>query len=253
MTKIKSSDLNEIIKILLWVKWENRDKYFFADLFFKSWFDRSTIKFLLNFSNTEEEFISDLLKKYLDNSLFLNLLSNLSDYLLSENENDSLKLKDIVSKYIFSEDSDVSNTKIESKKEDKSLIITWYLNSAVTWIYASWIKIKKYDGLVLEWFKIINNRLKNYCIKIWKWEKVENDAINTIFELEDKNPFKIDLSTSSWENQKIWLKALFNWLVNFYRNPVSHTESYIKTEQEFIEAMFLISMLLNKLDKSEIE
>ena len=252
MTKIKSSDLNEIIKILLWVKWENRDKYFFADLFFKSWFDRSTIKFLLNFSNTEEEFISDLLKKYLDNSLFLNLLSSLSDYLLSENENDSLKLKDIVSKYTSSEDNNLSITKTEIKKEDKSLIITWYLNPAITWIYASWIKIKKYDWMVFEWFKIINARLKQYCIKIWQWEKVENDAINTIFDLSNKNPFKLDLDSESWKNKKIWLKSLFNWLVNYYRNPIFH-DSYIKTEQEFIEAMFLISMLLNRLDNSEIE
>jgi len=251
MISIKSSDLNKIIEIILWNKWEARDKYFLADLFLKSWFDRSTIKFLLNFSQTEIEFISELLKKYLDNSWFINLLSNISKNLISENEEDSEKLNSIISKYeIETQESWIIKTEI--KKEDKSLVITWYLNEDLRWIFASWIKIKKYDWLVLEWFNIINERLYNYCNKTWlNTDTKESEAINIIFS-STKNPFKIDLTTNTWISIKDWLQNLLNWLVKFYRNPIAHWK-YIKTEQEFIEAMFLISMLLNKLDDSEIK
>lgn len=251
MISIKSSDLNKIIEIILWKKWEARDKYFLADLFLKSWFDRATIKFLLNFSQTEIEFTTEILKKYLDNDFFLNLLKNISENLISENEEDSSKLKEIISTYTGTADGK-ENIKLEEKKEDKSLIMTWYLNEALRWIFASGIKIKKYDWLVLEWFNIINERLYNYCNKTWlNTDSKESEAINIIFS-SSKNPFKIDLTTDTWSSIKDWLQNLLNWLVKYYRNPIAHWK-YIKTEQEFIEAIFLLSMLLNKIDKSEIE
>lgn len=251
MISLKSSDLNTIIEIIIWNKWEARDKYFLAELFLKSWFDRSTIKFLLNFSQTEIEFVSELLKKYLDNSWFIKLLSNLSNILVSENEEDSSKLNEIISNYtnISYNKEDIKH---EEKKEDKSLVITWYLNEALRWIFASWIKIKKYDWLVLEWFNIINERLYSYCNKTWlNTDSKESEAINIIFS-SSKNPFKIDLTTDTWSSIKDWLQNLLNWLVKYYRNPIAHWK-YIKTEQEFIEAIFLLSMLLNKLDQSEID
>ena len=69
---------------------------------------------------------------------------------------------------------------------------------------------------------------------------------------EVTEPFQLNLNTDTWISIKDWLQNLLNWLVKFYRNPIAHWK-YIKTEQEFIEAIFLISMLLNKLDNSEIE
>gem|GEM_PF-4355820 len=39
--------------------------------------------------------------------------------------------------------------------------------------------------------------------------------------------------------------------MKFYRNPIAHGK-YIRNEREFIEAMTLISMLLYKIDDSDI-
>jgi len=245
MKWIKSSDFNQIVEIIIWARWELRDTYFLAELFLKSWFDRSTIKFLLNLCETEIDFTAEILRKYCKSDDFLRLLQNIAENLLSENEKDAQKLQDIVSKY--SEKSDETTTKT---KENPALRVTEFLHQDVQSIFASGIKIKKYDWLVLEGFNIINDKLNRYCVDAWLGDVKESEAINKIFS-SDKNPFALDLTTDTWKSIQDWLQNLFNGIVKFYRNPIAHGK-YIKSEREFIEAMTLISMLLYKIDASDI-
>lgn len=73
-THIKSGDLDSIRKALLGKKDALRDKFFLGELFFKSGFDRSTIKFYLSISENEIEFVDEIIKAHKSREDFLTLL-----------------------------------------------------------------------------------------------------------------------------------------------------------------------------------
>gem|GEM_PF-3681740 len=95
-------------------------------MFLKSRFDRSTIKFLLNLCETEIDFTTEILRKYSNSDFFLTLLQNISDYLFSENENDSHALDDIIRYY--RKDTRLSDTPKNEKIEHPALSITNFID-----------------------------------------------------------------------------------------------------------------------------
>lgn len=128
------------------------------------------------------------------------------------------------------------------------------LHSSIVSKYVSWIKSRLYDWAFVEAFNILNDRLKNYCNQsLWMWEAVEMDAVDIIFtQTLNTNTFNFKRWTETEKWMEVWLKALFEWIIKYYRNPSAHIKNSIKTENEFIESMILLSSLLKKMDNSKI-
>jgi len=118
MKWIKSSDFNHIVEIIVWRQWELRDKYFLAELFLKSWFNRLTIKFLLNLCETEIDFTTDILRRYCKNDDFLYLLQNIL-------ENFSLKMKMMPKNFRISYRNILKNLMQIRQKTQKKKIQLW--------------------------------------------------------------------------------------------------------------------------------
>ena len=140
------------------------------------------------------------------------------------------------------------------KEDSAALKISNILHSSIVSKYVSWIKSKLYDWAFVEAFNILNDRLKNYCNQsLWRWEAVEMDAIDIIFtQTFDTNTFNFKRWTETEKWMEVWLKALFEWIIKYYRNPSAHIKNSIKTENEFIESMMLLSSLLKKMDDSKM-
>lgn len=171
-----------------------------------------------------------------------------------EKYNSLLKILEIPE--IVKKDPNVEkDIQVDKEKTSLSLQITWLLHSSIVSKYVWWIKSKLYDWAFVEAFNILNDRLKNYCNQeLWKWEAVEMDAIDIIFEQsKNTNTFNFKRWTETEKWMENWLKALFEWVIKYYRNPSSHFKDFIKTENEFIEAMILLSMLLKTMDNSKMK
>lgn len=252
-THIKSGDLDSIRKALLWRKDALRDKFFLGELFFKSGFDRSTVKFYLSVSENEIEFIDEVIKAHKSRGDFLALLEALSAELISESESDSEAISSVIGKYSIETEGEAEGKTKVKKDENPALQMTAHIHGSIKSFFALGIQIKKYDGMTLEAFKTLNERMRQYCVKQGKGSLNESDAINTIFSLPEgeHNPFRIP-ATETGQNQKIGLQELLNGLVSFYRKPVAHSANYIQEERQFIEAMFLISSLLFRFDEGEL-
>lgn len=145
--------------------------------------------------------------------------------------------------------------KENNNKESISLKLSSLFHSSIVSKYVWGIKSKLYDWAFVEAFNILNDRLRNYCNQeLWKWEAVEMDAIDIIFnQSKEQNTFNFKRQTETEEWMEVWLSALFEWVIKYYRNPSAHIKNSIKTENEFIDAMMLLSMLLKKMDDSKIK
>lgn len=145
--------------------------------------------------------------------------------------------------------------KENNNKESISLKLSSLFHSSIVSKYVWGIKSKLYDWAFVESFNVLNDRLKDYCNQdLWKWEAVEMDAINIIFnQSKEQNTFNFKRWTPTEKWMEVWLWALFEWVIKYYRNPSAHIKNSIKTENEFIDAMMLLSMLLKKMDDSKIK
>lgn len=165
-TNIKSGDLDKIRTAILGNREALRDKFFLGELFLKSGFDRATIKFNLSICENEIELVDEIIKSHKDRADFIPLLEALSNKLLSENEVDSAAISAIVEKYQSSETQLFSEKDERIKKEaNPSLQLNTHIHSSIKSLFALGIQVKKYDGMTLEAFKILNDRLRQYCVK----------------------------------------------------------------------------------------
>ena len=147
--------------------------------------------------------------------------------------------------------------KVTSKpqKSYEALQLNQYIHKDLIPLFSAGIKSEiLYRWAYVQAFNIINNRLEAYCNEqLWADRHVEFDAIDVIFNQNKKdNAFNFKRGTETECGMELWLKGLFEWAIKYYRNPSAHQENYLNTEREFIEAMFLLSSLLRKMEDSKI-
>lgn len=143
----------------------------------------------------------------------------------------------------------------KSQKSSEALQLNQYLHKDLISLFSAGIKSEiLYRWAYIQAFNIINERLEKFCNeKLGIDRQVEFDAIDSIFvKYKDENVFKFRRSTETECWMESGLKGLFEWAIKYYRNPAAHQVDYLNDEKEFIEAMFLLSSLLKRMEDSKI-